>query len=64
MHSRCLVTPPYTTPRNSVSAAEFELLDIRLMTLWGEVDHFVVVEGNCTHSGRPKPLHLQVGVRS
>jgi len=38
---------------------EKEVLDIRLNELNNIVDHFVAVEATTTHSGKPKPLHLQ-----
>jgi beta-1,4-mannosyl-glycoprotein beta-1,4-N-acetylglucosaminyltransferase len=37
---------------------EMALLDIRLRHLAGTVDHVVVVEGDRTFSGEPKPLHF------
>lgn len=37
---------------------EMALLDVRLRHLAGTVDHVVVVEGDRTFSGRPKPLHF------
>lgn len=33
---------------------ELELLDLRLMVLYDYVDHFVLVEANKTHTGKPK----------
>jgi beta-1,4-mannosyl-glycoprotein beta-1,4-N-acetylglucosaminyltransferase len=33
---------------------ELELLELRLMTLYDTVDHFVLVEANKTHTGKPK----------
>ena len=38
---------------------EFDQLDIRLHTLWNEVDYFVLVESKTSFSGKPKPLHFQ-----
>ena len=37
---------------------EFDLLELRLKTLYDVVDHFVVVESTETFSGKPKPLLL------
>lgn len=37
---------------------EFDVLDIRLATLYGTVDRFVLCEGTRTHSGKPKALHF------
>ena len=33
---------------------EFDLLELRLQTLWDVVDSFVIVEANCTFTGKPK----------
>ncbi len=38
---------------------EFRLLALRLGILRDTVDHFVIVEGNRTFSGEPKPLRLR-----
>jgi hypothetical protein len=38
---------------------ELEILQLRLETLDPIVDHFVICEATTTHSGKPKPLHLQ-----
>ncbi len=38
---------------------EFELLELRLRTLWDSVDRFVVVEADKTHSGQPKEFNLE-----
>ena len=35
---------------------EFEMLELRLMTLWDTVDYFVLVEADQTHAGKPKPF--------
>lgn len=35
---------------------ELELLELRLMELYNFVDHFVLVEANKTHTGKPKEL--------
>ncbi|GFH31387.1 glycosyltransferase family 17 [Haematococcus lacustris] len=37
---------------------EFDMLDIRLHTLWDVVDTFVIVESNTTFTGKPKQLHF------
>jgi hypothetical protein len=37
---------------------EFEVLSLRLATLGGMVDRFVLVEASKTFSGQPKPLHF------
>lgn len=37
---------------------EIEMLQFRLRLLWNKVDKFIVVEGNHTHSGNPKPINL------
>jgi beta-1,4-mannosyl-glycoprotein beta-1,4-N-acetylglucosaminyltransferase len=37
---------------------ELELLDVRLRQVAGVVDHVVVVEGDRTFTGLPKPLHF------
>ena len=34
---------------------EWDILELRLRILEGYVDHFIVVEGNKTHSGNPRP---------
>lgn len=36
---------------------EFDLLELRLRTLWDAVDTFVLVESPWTFSGKKKPLH-------
>lgn len=38
---------------------EFDLLELRMRTLWDVVDYFVAVESPVTFNGQPKPLHLQ-----
>lgn len=38
---------------------EFEILDLRFMTLYDHVDYFVIVEANKTHTGKPKEFHLE-----
>ncbi len=38
---------------------EFEILDLRFMTLYDHVDHFVIVEANKTHTGKPKNFLLE-----
>lgn len=38
---------------------EFEHLRIRLEELWDFVDYFILVEGNLTHTGHPKPLYFK-----
>lgn len=38
---------------------EFEILDLRFMTLYDHVDYFVIVEANKTHTGKPKKFHLE-----
>lgn len=42
---------------------EFDLLELRLLTLDSVVDHFVIVEAPWTFSGRPKPLHFKENYR-
>ena len=37
---------------------EFELLELRLDTLWDLVDYFVIVEANKTHANKPKPFNF------
>ena len=37
---------------------EFELLELRLRTLWDVVDYFVLVEADRTHNNKPKPFHF------
>lgn len=37
---------------------EFDMLDIRLMTMWEVVDYFVIVESSVAFSGKPKTLHF------
>ena len=37
---------------------EFELLELRLDTLWDLVDYFVIVEANKTHANEPKPFNF------
>ncbi len=37
---------------------EFELLELRLNTLWDLVDYFVIVEANKTHFNEPKPFNF------
>ena len=38
---------------------EFDMLDIRLMTMWHWVDYFVLVESNLTFTGKIKPLYFK-----
>ena len=38
---------------------EFDLLELRIKTLWDVVDYFVVVEAPWTFSGKPKPLYFK-----
>jgi beta-1,4-mannosyl-glycoprotein beta-1,4-N-acetylglucosaminyltransferase len=38
---------------------EFDVLEMRLKTLWDRVDLFVLVESSETHTGKPKPLHFK-----
>ncbi len=37
---------------------EFELLELRLKTLWNVVDYFVIVEADRTHTNEPKPFYF------
>lgn len=37
---------------------EFELLELRLETLWDLVDYFVIVEADKTHANEPKPFNF------
>ena len=37
---------------------EFELLELRLDSLWDLVDYFVIVEANKTHANEPKPFNF------
>lgn len=37
---------------------EFDILDIRLMTMWNAVDFFILVESNHTFTGKQKKLHF------
>lgn len=37
---------------------EFELLELRLDSLWDLVDYFVIVEANKTHTNKPKPFNF------
>lgn len=37
---------------------EFELLELRLESLWDVVDRFVIVESNKTHANKPKPYNF------
>lgn len=37
---------------------EFELLELRLESLWDLVDYFVIVEANKTHANEPKPFNF------
>ena len=37
---------------------EFELLELRLKSLYDVVDYFVIVESNRTHTNKPKPINL------
>ena len=39
---------------------EFELLELRLESLWDFVDYFVIVEANKTHANVPKPFNFFV----
>lgn len=38
---------------------EYEILDLRFMTLYDHVDHFVIVEANKTHTGKPKGFNFE-----
>lgn len=38
---------------------EFDVLELRLRELYDDVDRFVLVEGDRTFTGVPKPLHFQ-----
>ena len=38
---------------------EFDVLEMRIKTLWDHVDLFVLVESEETHTGNPKPLHFK-----
>jgi len=38
---------------------ELDLLEFRLKLLGDKVDKFVICESNLTHSGKPKPYHLE-----
>ena len=38
---------------------EFDVLELRLKTLWDHVDWFVLVEAPWTFQGKPKPLHFK-----
>lgn len=38
---------------------EYEVLDLRFMTLYDHVDHFVIVEANKTHTGKPKGFNFE-----
>ena len=37
---------------------EFELLELRLKSLWDVVDYFVIVEANRTHTNKSKPFYF------
>lgn len=37
---------------------EFELLELRLKSLWDAVDCFVIVEADKTHTNKPKPFYF------
>ena len=37
---------------------EFELLELRLRSLWDVVDYFVLVEADRTHTDKPKPFYF------
>ena len=37
---------------------EFELLELRLKSLWDVVDYFVIVEADKTHTNKPKPFYF------
>ncbi len=37
---------------------EFELLELRLKSLWNMVDYFVIVEADRTHTNKPKPFYF------
>lgn len=37
---------------------EFELLELRLKSLWNVVDYFVIVEADKTHTNKPKPFYF------
>ena len=36
---------------------EFDLLELRLATLYDHVDAFIISEGTCTYSGKDKPFY-------
>lgn len=38
---------------------EFDILEIRLNTLFEHVDYFVIVESSVKHSGEPKPFYFE-----
>lgn len=38
---------------------ELDLLEFRLRLLGEHIDHFIIAESNCTHSGKPKPFHFE-----
>ena len=38
---------------------EYEILDLRFMTLYDHVDHFVIVEANKTHTGKSKGFNFE-----
>lgn len=38
---------------------EFDLLRIHLRELWNVVDHFILVEGDKTHTGKLKPFYFE-----
>ena len=37
---------------------EFELLELRLKSLWDIVDYFVIVEADKNHTNKPKPFYF------
>lgn len=38
---------------------EFELLELRLKSLWNLVDYFVLVEADKNHNNKPKPFYFE-----
>ena len=38
---------------------EFELLELRLKSLWNMVDYFVLVEADTNHTNQPKPFYFE-----
>lgn len=42
--------------------SELDILEGRLEYLYDHVDYFVIVEGNVTHTGKPKPLNFLANI--